>query len=195
VLFAGKKMPDSPGQIWEMNVDGPRVWAGTEDGLVLIENGKVAKVYKPADGLVHRAVMGIAVDQSTGDLWLATFGGASHLSGSRFENFTNLTSGLLNDICYGIAVVDRYVWVATTAGVSRYNTKAENGAVGVRRTRPSMSPGPERIRGSACSITRPSPGSRTGPTRGPVRERSKLPGRTARKKSFQPPRLSRTITS
>ena len=113
-------MPDA--KVFCVTVDGTRVWAGTEDGLVLIENGKVAKVYKPADGLAHRAVMGIAVDKSTGDLWIATFGGVSHFSGGRFENFTNLTSGLLNDICYGIAVVDHYVWVATTAGVSRYNT-------------------------------------------------------------------------
>jgi len=113
-------MPDA--KVFCVAVDGNRVWAGTEDGLVLIENGKVAKVYHPADGLVHRAVMGIAVDKSTGDLWIATFGGVSHLSGGHFENFTNLTSGLLNDICYGVAVVDPYVWVATTAGVSRYNT-------------------------------------------------------------------------
>jgi ligand-binding sensor domain-containing protein len=113
-------MPDA--KVFCVTVDGARVWAGTEDGLVLIENGKVTKVYKPADGLAHRAVMGIAVDKSTGDLWTATFGGVSHLSGGHFENFTNLTSGLLNDICYGIAVVDHYVWVATTAGVSRYNT-------------------------------------------------------------------------
>jgi ligand-binding sensor domain-containing protein len=113
-------MPDA--KVFCVTVDGARVWAGTEDGLVLIENGKVAKLYQPADGLAHRAVMGIAVDKSTGDLWIATFGGVSHFSGGRFENFTNLSSGLLNDICYGIAVVDRYVWVATTAGVSRYNT-------------------------------------------------------------------------
>jgi ligand-binding sensor domain-containing protein len=113
-------MPDA--KVFCVTVDGERVWAGTEDGLVLIENEKVAKVYGPADGLAHRAVMGIGVDKSTGDLWIATFGGVSHLSGGRFENFTNLTSGLLNDICYGIAVVDHYVWVATTAGVSRYNT-------------------------------------------------------------------------
>jgi ligand-binding sensor domain-containing protein len=113
-------MPDA--KVFCVAVDGNRVWAGTEDGLALIENGKVVKVYKPEDGLAHRAVMGVAVDKHTGDLWIATFGGVSHLSGGHFENFTNLTSGLLNDICYGIAVVDQYVWATTTAGVSRYNT-------------------------------------------------------------------------
>jgi len=113
-------MPDA--KVFCVTVDGPRVWAGTEDGLALIENGKVQKVYRPADGLAHRVVMGIAVDPSTGDLWIATFGGVSHFSGGRFENFTNLTSGLLNDICYGVAVQDRFVWVSTTAGISRFNT-------------------------------------------------------------------------
>ena len=113
-------MPDP--KVFCVTVDGSRVWAGTEDGLVLIENGKVQRVYTTKDGLVQRAVMGIAVDKKTGDLWIATFGGVSHLSGGQFQNFTNLTSGLLNDICYGVAVVDQYVWIATTAGVSRFNT-------------------------------------------------------------------------
>jgi ligand-binding sensor domain-containing protein len=112
-------MPDA--KVFCVAVDGTRVWAGTEDGLVLIENGKVAKVYRPAEGLAHRVVMGMAVDPETGDLWIATFGGVSHLSGGHFENFGNLTSGLLNDICYGIAVQGKFVWVATTAGISRYN--------------------------------------------------------------------------
>ena len=113
-------MPDP--KVFCVTVDGSRVWAGTEDGLALIENGKVQRVYTTKDGLVQRAVMGIAVDKKAGDLWIATFGGVSHLSGGQFQNFTNLTSGLLNDICYAVAVVDQYVWIATTAGVSRFNT-------------------------------------------------------------------------
>jgi len=116
---AANGMPE--GEVFCVTVDGASVWAGTEDGLALIENGKVSKVYRPADGLANRVVMGIAVDHETGDLWIATFGGVSHLSGGHFENFGNLTSGLLNDICYGIAVQGKYVWVATTAGISRYN--------------------------------------------------------------------------
>jgi ligand-binding sensor domain-containing protein len=113
-------MPDV--KVFSVAVDGARVWAGTEDGLVLIENGKVQKVFKPQDGLVHRVVMGLVVDKNTGDLWIATFGGISHFSGGHFENFTNLTSGLLNDIVYGIAVDGQYVWATTTAGISRLNT-------------------------------------------------------------------------
>ena len=113
-------MPDD--KVFCVAVDGARVWAGTEDGLVLIENNKVARVYKPEDGLVHQVVMGIAVDKQSGDLWIGTFGGLSHFSGGRFKNYTNLTSGLLNDIIYGVAVQDNWVWVATTAGISRLDT-------------------------------------------------------------------------
>jgi ligand-binding sensor domain-containing protein len=116
------------------------VWAGTENGLALIEKGQVRQVYKPEDGLAHRVVMGIAVDRGTGDLWIATFGGVSHFSGGRFENFTNLSSGLLNDICYGIAVVDHFVWVATTAGVSRYNTNRGEWSSWSERNVPFHSP-------------------------------------------------------
>jgi len=120
-LTTANGMPDA--KVFCVTVDGPRVWAGTEDGLVLVENGRVQKVFKPEDGLAHRAVMGLAVDKNTGDLWIATFGGVSRYAGGRFENFRNLTSGLLNDVCYGIAVQDEFVWVATTAGISRYNTQ------------------------------------------------------------------------
>jgi len=113
-------MPDD--KVFCVAVDGDRVWAGTEDGLVLIANGKIKKVFKPEDGLAHRVVMSIAVDKKTGDLWIGTFGGLSQFSGGQFKNYTNLTSGLLNDIIYGVGIQDHYVWVATTAGVSRLNT-------------------------------------------------------------------------
>jgi ligand-binding sensor domain-containing protein len=113
-------MPDD--KVFCVAVDGPRIWAGTEDGLVLIEGGKVRRVYKTEDGLVHRVVMSIAVDKKTGDLWVGTFGGLSQFSGGHFTNYTNLTSGLLNDIIYGVAVQENWVWVATTAGISRFDT-------------------------------------------------------------------------
>ena len=38
-------MPDA--KVFCVAVDGNRVWAGTEDGLVLIENGKVQRFTSP----------------------------------------------------------------------------------------------------------------------------------------------------
>jgi ligand-binding sensor domain-containing protein len=74
------------------------------------------------DGLSGPAVMSIAVDPQNGDVWVATFGGLSHLSGGKFTNYTNLTSGLANDLVYGVALQGQFVWVATAAGVNRLDT-------------------------------------------------------------------------
>ncbi|HEY2018040.1 MAG TPA: hypothetical protein VGH38_31260, partial [Bryobacteraceae bacterium] len=113
-------LPDN--HIFNVCVDGNRVWAATENGLALYENGKW-KVYGTADGLVHRAVLFVAADKSTGDIWAATMGGLSRFSAGRFFNYTQLSSGLANDVVYGVAVEGDYVWAATAAGGSRLNTR------------------------------------------------------------------------
>jgi ligand-binding sensor domain-containing protein len=131
-------MPDE--KVLSVAVDGDRVWAGTENGLVLIEKGKIQKVYKPEDGLVNRVVTGIAVDPASGDVWISTFGGLSRLSGGQFHNYTNLTSGLANDIVYGVAIQDEYVWVATTAGTNRFNTHTGEWAIFSEKNAPIHEP-------------------------------------------------------
>src|SRR3954447_1457051 len=70
-------LPDN--HVFCVLVDGARIWAGTENGLALYDNGKW-KVFTTADGLSHRAVLGLALDKRTGDLWVATMGGLSHVS-------------------------------------------------------------------------------------------------------------------
>lgn len=110
------------GEVFCVTVDGSRVWAGTEHGLVLLEDGRVKKIFTTADGMVSNAVMSVAVDKQTGDVWIATFGGASVYSAGQFRNYTSLSSGLANDLVYGVAVQGKYVWLATTAGASRLNT-------------------------------------------------------------------------
>ncbi len=113
-------LPDN--HVFNVAVDGKRVWAATENGLGLYENG-TWKVYRPEDGLVHRAVLWVAPDKRTGDVWIATMGGLSRFSAGRFDTYTQLTSGLANDVVYGVAVLGDYVWVATAAGGSRFNTR------------------------------------------------------------------------
>jgi ligand-binding sensor domain-containing protein len=67
-------------------------------------------------------VVGIAKDPKTGDLWLALLGGGiARFSGGRFEQFTQMNSGLINDVAYAVDTQGDNVWVATTAGISRYN--------------------------------------------------------------------------
>jgi len=99
-------LPDD--HVFNVCVDGDRVWAATENGLGVYEKGKW-KVYRPQDGLAHRAVLGVAVDRRTGVVWAATMGGLSRLSAGRFENFTQLNSGLPNDVVYGVAVEGNYL--------------------------------------------------------------------------------------
>ena len=109
-------------RVYSVAVDGDRIWAGTDNGLALFEKGKW-KVFTTADGLAHRAVLSLTLDKRTHDLWIATLGGLSRYSAGRFDTFTQLNSGLANDVVYSVAVQGDNVWVATAAGASRLNTR------------------------------------------------------------------------
>lgn len=113
-------LPDN--HVYCVLVDGKRIWAGTDNGLGLYENG-TWKVFRPVDGLAHQAVLSLSVDKRTGDVWAGTMGGLSRVSAGRIDTLTQLTSGLSNDIVYGVAVQGDYVWTATAAGSSRLNTR------------------------------------------------------------------------
>jgi len=142
-------LPDN--HVFCVLVDGDRVWAGTENGLGLYENGKW-KIYRPADGLAHRAVLSLALDKRTGDVWAGTMGGLSRISAGRIDTFTQLNSGLSNDIVYGVGVQDDYVWVASAAGASRLNTRTGQWALYNERNTPmyeiwtyGVSPGTDKV--------------------------------------------------
>ena len=110
--------------IFAVKSDGPRIWVGTENGLAMIDKqtGRV-KSWTEADGLPWRVITGIDINQKTGEVWLALFGGGlARFSGGRFDHWHQLNSGLVNDVAYGVAVENDNVWVATTAGASRLNT-------------------------------------------------------------------------
>ena len=115
-------------EIKSIRVDGKRVWAGTDNGLACLENGKW-KTWGVKDGLPHRVVLALDVDPTTGDLWLGTAGGAARFSGGRFEKFNQLNSGLANDLVYGLTCYRDNVWIATAAGVSRFNTRTHEWAL------------------------------------------------------------------
>jgi hypothetical protein len=113
-------LPDD--HVFSVLVDGNRVWAGTNNGLGLLESGKW-KTYTTADGLAHRAVTSLALDKRNGDVWAGTMGGLSRISGGRIDSFTQLNSGLSNDVVYGVSIEGENVWVATAAGACRLNTR------------------------------------------------------------------------
>ena len=104
--------------VFSVLVDADRIWAGTENGLAVYSNG-AWKTYNTKDGLAHRAVLSLALDQRTGDVWAGTMGGLSHVSAGRIETFTQLNSGLSNDVVYGVSIEGENVWVATAAGACK----------------------------------------------------------------------------
>jgi len=142
-------LPDN--HVFNVLVDGDRIWAATENGVGLYENGKW-KVFTPADGLAHRAVLSLALDKRTGDVWAATMGGLSRISAGRIDTFNQLNSGLSNDVVYGVAVQGDYVWTATAAGASRYNTRTGQWSLFNERNTPmyeiwtyGVSVGPDKV--------------------------------------------------
>jgi ligand-binding sensor domain-containing protein len=111
-------MPDN--HVYSVLVDGDRIWAGTENGLAVFEN-HTWKTYTTKDGLAHRAVLSLALDKRTGDVWAGTMGGLSRVSAGRIDTYTQLNSGLSNDVVYGVSVEGENVWIATAAGACRLN--------------------------------------------------------------------------
>jgi len=110
--------------VFAVEADETKVWVGTENGLACIDKrtGKV-KSWTEAEGLPWRVVSALDMNSKTGELWIGLFGGGlARFSGGRFDHWHQLNSGLVNDVVYGVAVEHDNVWVATTAGASRYNT-------------------------------------------------------------------------
>ena len=110
--------------IFAVKADGPKVWIGTEDGLACFDkrSGKIQS-WREKDGLPWRVVSALDVHPKTGEVWIGLFGGGlARFSGGRFDHWHQLNSGLVNDVVYGLAIENDNVWVATTAGASRYNT-------------------------------------------------------------------------
>jgi ligand-binding sensor domain-containing protein len=112
-------------------VRSDRVWLGTDNGLACYDfDDRSVEVWQPKDGLGHQAVMSVEVDPATGDVWAATFGGLSWLSGGAVvKNFTQFDSGLANDVVYSVVIWNGEVWAATTAGTSRFDPRTGSWAI------------------------------------------------------------------
>jgi ligand-binding sensor domain-containing protein len=142
-------LPDN--HVFCVLVDGDRIWAGTENGLGVYEKG-TWKVFRTRDGLGHQAVLSLALDQRTGDVWAGTMGGLSRISARRIDTFTQLNSGLANDIVYGVGVQGDLVWVATAAGAGRLSTRTGQWSIFNERNTPmyeiwtyAVSPGEDKV--------------------------------------------------
>lgn len=109
-------------------IDGENLWVGTDHGLAR-RRGSDWTYWTEINGLGHRYVTSLSRDSRSGDLWIATFGGLSHLSGGKIKNYTQLNSGLMNDIVYDVEVDGDLVCAATAAGTSCLDTRSGNWAL------------------------------------------------------------------
>lgn len=107
-------------RVLAVEVDGETIWAGTENGLARIRGGRI-DTFGIEDGLPLAVVTALDLDPVTGDLWIGTLGGLARYSAGRIDAFTQLDSGLANDVVYGVAVDHGVVWAATASGLSRYD--------------------------------------------------------------------------
>ena len=109
-------------------VDGENLWVGTDHGLALRRDSEWS-YWTEDDGLGHRYVTSLSRDPRSGELWIATFGGLSRLSGGTIKNFTQLNSGLMNDVVYDVEVDGDFVCAATAAGTSCLDSRSGNWAL------------------------------------------------------------------
>jgi ligand-binding sensor domain-containing protein len=110
--------------IFAIRADKDFIWIGSEGGLSRYDKRtKKIKSWSEKDGLPWRVVTGLEVNPKTGEVWVAMFGGGlARFSGGRFDHYTQMNSGLVNDVVYAVALEGDNIWCATTAGASRYNT-------------------------------------------------------------------------
>jgi hypothetical protein len=120
-------------------IDGDKVYVGTHDGLAVYENGKW-KTYTTKDGLAHNGVVSVDVSEQTGDVWIATLGGLSRWSAGKFETFTQLNSGLPNDLVYMVICAGKDVWVATGGGAGHYDTFTKKWEIFTEQNAPMHEP-------------------------------------------------------
>jgi hypothetical protein len=100
--------------------EGETLSVGTERGLAIRRDGAWT-TYGPAEGLAHHHVHALARDERTGNLWIATWGGLSRLSGASVRTFTPANSGLVHDVVLHVAVHEGLVWAATAKGLNCYD--------------------------------------------------------------------------
>lgn len=122
-----------------VRIDGDRILVGTHEGLAVYENEKW-KTYTTKDGLAHNGVLAIDVSEQTGDVWLGTMGGLTRWSTGKFENFTQMNSGMPNDLIYSVICDGKDVWVATGGGAGQYDTHTKRWEIFTEQNAPMHEP-------------------------------------------------------
>ena len=99
-----------------------RLWVGTYKGALVREDGKFRHI-GTEEGLTHPMVMCMVEDPHTGDMWIGTMRGLNCYSAGRITTYTQTSTGLPNNVVYGLDIVEDTLWVATAAGLGALNLK------------------------------------------------------------------------
>jgi ligand-binding sensor domain-containing protein len=99
-----------------------KLWVGTYDGVLVREDEKFRRI-GVEDGLSHKMVLCMVEDPHTGDLWIGTLRGLNRYSAGRTTSYLQTTSGLPNNVIYGVDILGDTLWVATAAGLGALNLK------------------------------------------------------------------------
>jgi ligand-binding sensor domain-containing protein len=124
---------------YAVRVDGDRVLVGTHEGLAVYEDGEWT-TYTTEDGLSHNAVIAIDVSEMTGDVWLGTMGGLTRWTGGKFEIYSQLNSGMANDLVYAVVCDGKDVWVATGGGAGKLDTYTKEWEIFTEQNAPMHEP-------------------------------------------------------
>ncbi len=105
------------------------IWVGTEDYGVFSANGDLSsgwKKFTTAEGLGDNSAYAIAAD-SRGRIWVGHLNhGLSVYNGQEWRRY-GVNEGLLGERVFAIAIcpLDGDVWIATSAGLTRYEVKRD----------------------------------------------------------------------
>ncbi|MHC4209373.1 MAG: ABC transporter substrate-binding protein [Planctomycetota bacterium] len=112
-------------RVLALHASGHKVWVGTAGGLALLEHGSWTS-WTEQDGLPAPTISAIAVDPRTRDVWLGTWGGGLlRFSGGRFDQFSQINSGLAGDLVFAVVVTDNRIWAATNGGLSSFDVTGD----------------------------------------------------------------------
>ena len=128
-------------KVFCVRIDGERIWAGTDQGLVRYEAGSWT-VIGVEDGLPHQGVLSIDVSPLTGDVWVGTMGGLARITAGRIDAFTQTNSGLSNNFVHEVQCdpEQNVVWAATAMGLSRFDASSRSWRVYTQENTPMHEP-------------------------------------------------------
>lgn len=101
------------------------IWLGTTQDGVCKYDGSTLNYLSKNDGLAGVCIKAM-IEDTAGNLWLATENGISRYDGKRFTNYTARDGLAGNDVFCMLFDRNSVLWVGTTNGVSRFDGKAFN---------------------------------------------------------------------